>query len=93
MNPDIQPNLGIVPGQKTITAICDERSIAYMVKPCSSYSYGSTVTDEVDGDLGTIVLVDFGRSPKQALEPVLSSDLRWDWSPTQERLCKITKCQ
>ena len=93
MNPDIRPNFGIVSGQKTITAICDERSVVYMVKPSSSYSYGSTVTDKVDGGLGTIVLVDFGRSSKQALEPAWSSDLQWDWSPAQEYLCKIAKCQ
>lgn len=92
MNPDVRPNLGMGSGQKTITAVSDERSIVYMVKPSKAYSYESASGDRADSDLGTIVLVDFGRSSMPTSSST-TDELRWDWAPGQERRCRSGTCR
>lgn len=94
MNPDIRPNTGIGSGQKTVTAICDERSIVYMIKPSRTYSYESVNGDGIDSKLGTIVLIDFGRSPTPAASPATTNpDLCWTWAPGQEKRCNSGTCR
>lgn len=77
--------------RRFITACCDERSIVYMVKPVHTYSYGSA---DANQPLGTIVLVDFGRSASSNQHNVAQNDeLRWDWTPGQEKRCMSGLCR
>ena len=92
MNPDVRPNLGMSSGQKTIIAACDERSIVYMVKPSHSYQYHNTKADGIDHALGTIVLVDFGRTSTLNSPRVCTGGWRWEWTPDQQKRCKEGTC-
>lgn len=88
MNPEIRSDLGIGSDKKTITAICDERSIVYMVKPSRSYQDRNT---NADGRLGTIVLVDFGRPSESAPNASRNGEWRSEWASDQQR-CKEGTC-
>ncbi|KAF1927557.1 uncharacterized protein M421DRAFT_101539 [Didymella exigua CBS 183.55] len=63
-----------------IQAVSDERSIVYMVKPSG---------ENVDSALGTIVLVDFGRSN---VNLQAGNDLRWERGAGQEARCRDGTC-
>jgi len=46
--------------------------------------------------LGTIVCVDFGRSspaPAAVDAAAYANDLRWDWSPGQDKRCRSGTCR
>ncbi|KAF2628527.1 hypothetical protein BU25DRAFT_37668 [Macroventuria anomochaeta] len=93
MSPTSRPNLGMGSGQKTITAVCDERSIVYMIKPSKPYSYHDTDSVGIDPELGTIVLVDFGRTPTpRRLDGPLKEMFRWDWFPDHRKRCREGTC-
>lgn len=94
MNPVFHPTSGMSSRQKKITAVCDERSIVYMVKPSRSYNYDPMNHNGTDDTLGTIVLVDFGRSSFSDLSSATTdSGLRWDWAPGQEKRCRNGTCR
>ncbi|KAJ8113472.1 hypothetical protein OPT61_g4402 [Boeremia exigua] len=87
MNADVQSPLSTGSGPKTISAVCDERSIVYMVKP--KHAYRTTGSGGVGHVPGTIVLVDFGRTSTSAVRP---ADGRWEWLPSQQRRCREGTC-
>lgn len=94
LNPVFRPTSGMSSGQKGITAICDERSVVYMIKPSRSYNYGCMNHNGTDIALGTIVLVDFGRpSVSNSSSVPTDSDLCWDWAPGQEKRCRSGTCR
>lgn len=75
---------------RTITGVMDERSLVYMVKPRQSYG----PSDE--NALGTIVLVDFGRSLQcrdSAYKGNIDNAKCWQWTPGLEGRCRDGKCQ
>ncbi|KAJ4993231.1 F-box domain-containing protein [Stagonosporopsis vannaccii] len=88
MNPEIRSDLGIGSDKKTITAVCDERSIVYMVKPSRSYQDRNTNSD---GRLGTIVLVDFGRPLTSASKASRNDEWRSEWTKDRHR-CEEGTC-
>jgi hypothetical protein len=85
MNPLNRPTSGVGLGNKNITAICDERSIVYMVKPSLPYDY---LKNPNHATLGTIVLIDFGRSDASKSPEDTHGELRWDRLPNQEERCR-----
>lgn len=90
MNPLNRPTSGMGLGNKSITAICDERSIVYMVKPSLPYDYLKTPNHAT---LGTIVLIDFGRSDaSKSPEDTNGELLRWDRLPNHEERCRNRSC-
>ena len=90
MNPLNRPTSGMGLGNKSITAICDERSIVYMVKPSLPYDYLKTPNHAT---LGTIVLIDFGRSDvSKSPEDTNGELLRWDRLPNHEERCRNGSC-
>jgi hypothetical protein len=89
MNPLNRPTSGVGLGNKNITAICDERSIVYMVKPSLPYDY---LKNPNHATLGTIVLIDFGRSDASKSPEDTHGELRWDRLPNQEERCRNCTC-
>lgn len=67
-----------------IQAVSDERSIVYMVRPSDTHQGG-----KVDRALGTIVLVDFGRSNSNLQA---GNDLLWGRGVGQDQKCKSGTC-
>jgi hypothetical protein len=89
MNPLNRSTSGLGLGNKSITAICDERSIVYMVKPSLPYDY---LKNPNHATLGTVVLVDFGRSEASKSPEDTNGELRWDRLPNQEERCRKKTC-
>ncbi len=92
MNPDTRGALGICSGRKTVSAVCDERSIVYMVKSNHLYGYHSIGSSGVNHAPGTIVLVDFGRALTSVPSAEHSGVSRWEWTPDQQRRCREGTC-
>jgi hypothetical protein len=89
MNPLNRPTAGMGLGNKSITAVCDERSIVYMVKPSLPYDHLKT---PIHATLGTIVLIDFGHSEASKSPEDTNGELRWDRLPNQEERCRNRSC-
>ena len=88
MNPETRSDLGIGSDKKTITAVCDERSLVYMVKPSRSYQDRNANSE---GRVGTIVLVDFGRPSTPASDASRNGEWRSQWASDQLR-CREGTC-
>ncbi|PSN66286.1 hypothetical protein BS50DRAFT_601229 [Corynespora cassiicola Philippines] len=86
---------------RIVTGALDERSLIYMVKPGRSYG-----PSDDSGALGTIIMVNFSRSPfspdsintvplhhehENENEASLRPD-HWQWIPGQTRLCREGRC-
>jgi len=89
MNPLNRPTTGMGLGNKSITAVCDERSIVYMVKPSLPYDYPKNPDHAT---LGTVVLIDFGRSGASKSTGDTNGELCWDRLPNQEERCRKNTC-
>ena len=89
MNPLNRPTAGMGSGNKSVTAVCDERSIVFMVKPSLPYDYQK---DPKHATPGTIVLIDFGRSDVSKSPEDTNSEMRWDRLPNQEERCRSFTC-
>lgn len=78
--------------QRDITAISDERSIVYMIKPSKSYGYASTEAATLQDPLGQIVLIDFGRSPTPSSPQGTNLLISRSWTTDLAENCKKGTC-
>jgi hypothetical protein len=91
LNPTLTSPCGANILQRNITAISDARSIVYMIAPSNPYAYSTPSHSQSNTALGTIVLVDFGRSAPTSPTPA-THELRWDWMPGQQKRCRSGTC-
>ena len=90
MNPVSRQTSGMGSGQKRITAICDERSIVYLIKPSLPITYDNGDGSKLGDELSQLVLIDFGRTPIPS-GALLDND-QWYWTPGQEKRCRTGTC-
>jgi hypothetical protein len=86
LNP--QPSCGVAYNRK-VTGVIDERSLVYMVKSGPSYAPD-------DNALGTVVLIDFSRSPPSAPSADNNMDFaedQWHWTPGHHARCQRGECR